>query len=184
MRVLLQAALKRAGAPVEDAPRDGNRERPVHAMESGNASDTGASVPAAGTPRRGSYRTRAEIPAVLFRVDAGATAGWLRCWLRDLSTSGASIEGTLELGVGDPVQLRFGKPHELLTLEAIVVRGDAEPRVFALRFETHDEAVSESLYRFVMELAQEYVQYRSRHLSWEPEHDADTALGDDLSIHR
>jgi hypothetical protein len=182
MCVLLQAILKRTGASVEDA-LGGSPERPVHAMESGNESNTDASVPGSEAPRRSAYRTRAELPAVLFPVGRGASIGSLRCWLRDLSTSGALIEGTLELGVGDRVQLRFGKPRERLTLKATVTRSDVEPRLFALRFDVLDESVSDALYRFVMELAQEYVQYRSRHLSWDPAPEADAAPSDDLSMH-
>jgi hypothetical protein len=141
--------------------------RPERAMDVGNAPN-GSSVEAERSPRRGSYRTRAEIPALLCRESVDETHAWLRCWLRDLSTNGASIEGTLGLGLGDGVRLRFGKPQETLTLSATVVRVDTEGRVFGIRFDVLDAREADGLYAFVMELAHEYVEYRSRHLSWEP----------------
>jgi c-di-GMP-binding flagellar brake protein YcgR len=135
-------------------------------MKSDNLTETADSVAAPVTPRRSSYRTRAEIPAALALDTDGA--GWLRCWLRDLSTTGASIEGTLELGLGERLRLRFGKPGDRFTLPATVIRGTTKARVFGVRFDPLSESESHHLYQFVMELAQEYVEYRARHLSWEP----------------
>ncbi len=117
--------------------------------------------------RRGSYRARAEIPAMLLADDADPTGGWVRCWLRDLSTTGAAVEGTLALSLGDHVRLRFGRQHERFTFDATVMRVEGESRLFGLHFGPHTAREADALYGFVMELAQEYVQYRSRHLSWE-----------------
>lgn len=147
----------KAGAPnVENL----NGMAPENAPETETAAEPRA-------PRRGSYRARAEIPAMLLKDRADPHDGWLRCWLRDLSTTGAAIEGTLDLSLGDHVRLRFGKPNELFTFDASVARVDGGPRVFGLHFGPHDAREADALYGFVMELAQEYVKYRSRHLSWE-----------------
>jgi c-di-GMP-binding flagellar brake protein YcgR len=146
-------------------------------MDAGQAANQAPSPSAEDAPRRGSYRTRAEIPAALSRERDTAGNGWMRCWMRDLSTTGAAIEGTLELRAGDRLRLRFGKPHERLTFEATVLRVDAAARMFGVSFDGLGEREAEQLYRFVMELAQEYVQYRSRHLDWEVPTDPQPAPG-------
>ncbi len=131
----------------------------------GNAADTAAA--AARAPRRASYRARAEIPAVVARAGV-APPPWARCWVRDLSTTGGLIEGTLGFEPGESVRLRFGKPNAVMTFDATVMRIDEEGRLFGLRFDALGDHDAKRLYELVMELAQEYVKYRARHLAWEP----------------
>ena len=140
------------------------------AAVSGDARDTADSV-AAHAPRRTAYRTRAEIPAALARSGVAPPA-WVKCWLRDLSTTGALVEGSLPITTGEQVRLRFGKPYELISVHATVMRADKEGRVFGMRFDGLDDREARALYALVMELAQEYVKYRARHLAWEPVPDA------------
>lgn len=71
--------------------------------------ETAATDAASGLTRRDAYRARVDtIAAVYVLAPETGTPGWRSVWLRDLSASGAAVEGpTLDAAEGDDVLVRF-----------------------------------------------------------------------------